>query len=211
MGKRTLCLQFEPVCTTITTQMKKHILLLFFIAWLFSPMQIRAEELASPSADIFPIPQRVVYALPYPGILPGNPLYLLKVMRDRVIGFLIADSAKKAEFDLLQADKRLQMGVFLLQKNNTKEDIAFSTIAKGQNYFEEAIAKIQELKKQGHVIDDLGSSMLLSSQKHQEVLKDLAKQEKNAENKRRFQSLAQRMQLFEVQLRKLLTKSIKSE
>ena len=47
------------------------------------------------------------YLLPYPGMLPDNPLYMLKAMRDRVINFLIADSQKKAEFYLLQSDKRL--------------------------------------------------------------------------------------------------------
>lgn len=191
--------------------MRKSIVTLFLFIWLLFAKQSFAEEFATPSAVISPIPQTVAYTLPYPGILPGNPLYLLKVTRDRVIGFLIADSAKKAEFDLLQADKRLQMGVYLLQQNAKNEELAFSTIAKGQNYFEEAIGKVQDVKKQGHVIDDLGSKLLLSSQKHQEVLKDLAKQTNDVQSKKRFLSLAQRMQLFEVQLHKLLNKSIKSE
>src|SRR3989344_6985739 len=51
------------------------------------------------------------YTLPYPGILPDNLLYPIKVFRDRIVSFLISDPLKKAEFNLLQADKRLQAGV----------------------------------------------------------------------------------------------------
>ncbi len=43
------------------------------------------------------------YALPYPGILPDNVLYNLKVFRDKVFEFLIIDPVKKADFYLLQA------------------------------------------------------------------------------------------------------------
>ena len=54
------------------------------------------------------------YALPYPGILPGHPLYSVKMLRDRVMGWFITDPLKKAEFYLLLADKRINAGQFLV-------------------------------------------------------------------------------------------------
>src|SRR5260370_38981843 len=62
------------------------------------------------------------YQLPYPGILPDNPLYELNALRDRIYGFLISDPLKKSEFDLLQADKRLAVGISLFNKG--KKELA---------------------------------------------------------------------------------------
>ena len=33
--------------------------------------------------------EKIAYNLPYPGLLPDNPLYLAKVVRDRIADFLI--------------------------------------------------------------------------------------------------------------------------
>src|SRR3989338_6920091 len=75
------------------------------------------------------------YQLPYPGILPDNPLYNLKTLRDKVWSFLISNPSKKAEFDLLQADKRLSVAIALFDLK--KYDLAEATISKGENYFED--------------------------------------------------------------------------
>ena len=40
----------------------------------------------------------VKYELPYPGILPDNPLYFLKQIRDWIMERLITDPLKKIEF-----------------------------------------------------------------------------------------------------------------
>src|SRR3989304_6415715 len=53
---------------------------------------------------------KIVYQLPYPGILPDHPLYTLKAVRDRIQVFLTRDNLKKAEIYLLYSDKRLAMG-----------------------------------------------------------------------------------------------------
>jgi hypothetical protein len=100
----------------------------------------------------------VTYDLPYPGVLPDNPLYGLKAVRDRIISFLISDPLKKSEFDLLQADKRVQAGLFLLHREKPDVGLAISTISKGQNYFEEAIIAAIDMKK--HEDDKATSSDL---------------------------------------------------
>lgn len=117
----------------------------------------------------------VEYELPYPGILPDNPLYFLKAARDRIVGFLISDPLKKAEFNLLQGDKRLNSAVFLFKKGKEKYSLALSTASKGENYFEEAIEKAREAKKQGMDTNDILRRLSDSAYKHQEVIKSFEK------------------------------------
>ena len=90
-------------------------LLAFFLFFFAAP--VRAQDgtvIITPSPTPY---QHVTYEMPYPGILPDNPFYPLKTLRDRVVGFLITDPGKNATFDLLQADKRFQAGVMLYEKD----------------------------------------------------------------------------------------------
>src|SRR3989344_5431146 len=66
------------------------------------------------------IKKSVEYNLPYPGLLPDSPFYSLKSLRDKIVSFLISSPLKKAEFNLLQADKRLNAGLYLF--NSAKQN-----------------------------------------------------------------------------------------
>lgn len=59
------------------------------------------------------------YLLPYTGILPDHSLYKLKVLRDKIVLFLIRDPFKRAEKHLQMADKEFLMALKLAEKNNT--------------------------------------------------------------------------------------------
>ncbi|MBI3070316.1 MAG: hypothetical protein HYY87_03370 [Candidatus Levybacteria bacterium] len=139
---------------------------------LFGVQAVVAQEQDVEGAAISPTPTPIKYELPYPGLLPDSPLYFLKTGRDRIINFLISDPLKKAEFNLLQADKRLQAGVYLFKKQG-KERLAESTISKGENYFDQAIAQAQQAQQEGRKVSSLGNRLFLAAQKHQEVLKSL--------------------------------------
>lgn len=116
---------------------------------------------------------RVDYDLPYPGILPDSPLYNLKTFRDKVVSLFISDPTKKAEFDLLTADKRLGAAIILYEKG--KKELAETTISKGENYFEDAIENLKLSRTQGRPIDvGLMTNMELSSKKHKEALTQMA-------------------------------------
>src|SRR3990167_4249460 len=141
--------------------------LIFFLSFNFNVSF--AKENASPSADS----QDVHYELPYPGLLPDSPLYFLRIIRDKAVGFLISAPLKKAEFNLLQADKRLNAGVYLFNKH--KIPLAISTISKAENYFHEAIQKAAAAKKEGGDIKHISQELFSSSKKHQQVLSDLGK------------------------------------
>lgn len=117
--------------------------------------------------------ENIEYTLPYPGLLPDNPLYFMKAIRDHLIGFLISDPLKKAEFDLLEADKRLNSGVYLAMQRPQKVDLISQTISKGNNYFQLVLVDIKDAKQQKENTIDIINKFVMSTQKHEEVLKSL--------------------------------------
>lgn len=138
-----------------------------------------AQEEASPEATVTlsPSPQSSVdYTLPYPGLLPDNPLYSLKMIRDRIVLLLINDPLKKSEFMLLQADKRLQAGMMLYQKDQSKLPLAIETLSKGVDYFAKAIGQAQQADQQQKDNGAILGKMSQSVRKQEEVLLQLRSQ-----------------------------------
>lgn len=159
---------------------------------------------ATPSATIAvdPIVQEATtYELPYPGLLPDNPLYVLKVIRDHMIGFVVQGSLKKAQFDLLQADKRLNAGVSLtkVKKYQAAEEI----ISKAENYFEEGIGQLEQAKQQGMDIKQLTHTMLVASKKHEMVVMNLASKMSQPEAGK-MKDTANRVRGFEKNVKNLI-------
>ena len=74
---------------------------------------------------------KIDYNLAFPGMLPDNPLYKLKVLRDKLSAILINDPYKRTEFYLLQADKGILAAAILVDKN--KIDLAGKTALKAEN------------------------------------------------------------------------------
>jgi hypothetical protein len=142
--------------------MKKLLMLILPILFFFSFQPAFAQS--TPSAQIL----NVQYNLPYEGILPDNPLYFLKALRDNVFNFLITDPLKKANYDLLMADKRLSAASALLDKGKT--DLAITTLSKSGNYFYLAVQQAADAKKQGENTNDLLSTLIIASLKHQQVI-----------------------------------------
>jgi|SRR5581483_41415 len=141
----------------------KKILPVFLFFLLTTP--VFAQETQTPT----PTPAPVDYQLPYPGILPDSPLYFLKPLKDRIVGYLITDPLKKAEFDLLASDKRAAAADALFAKRENA--LAESTLSKGENYFQLSLSSVSVAKKQGFVISGMLEKLLLSSQKHLEIIK----------------------------------------
>lgn len=75
---------------------------------------------------------KVVYNLPYPGILPDNPLYFIKGIRDKILELVTRDNLKKAELYLLFSDKRVAMAESLAQKGKDKQ--ALTIFYEGEQY-----------------------------------------------------------------------------
>lgn len=112
---------------------------------------------------------KVDYQLPYPGMLPDNPLYFLKQIRDWILDKLIMDPVKKAEFYILQGDKRLVMGTML--NTSGKVVLGEQVISKGEKYMYNAVQSLLAMKAKGqnvpgYLVDQLTKSLA----KHTEVI-----------------------------------------
>ena len=114
----------------------------------------------------------IAYEMPYPGILPDNPLYLFKVSRDRILDFFTRDNIKKARLYLLYSDKRMVMAQELTKKGKT--NLALSTLTKGETYFTYIPELLRNSKKQGVTApDELILKLKLSNSKHREIMDEI--------------------------------------
>lgn len=113
------------------------------------------------------------YHLPFPGILPDHPLYFLKALRDRILDVLIVDPLRKGEFYLLQADKRLSMGMAYDEKGMGEK--ADGSIAIAEGFMGQTVQSLMSFKNSGgevpgSTVDRLEKSMA----KHIEVITSIA-------------------------------------
>lgn len=108
----------------------------------------------------------VEYSLPYPGILPDSPFYILKVARDNVMVFFLRSSKDKAFYFLFMSDKRLAAGDMLVGQN--KVHLGITTVAKAQEYFTKAVDEALKIKD-----SDLLAKLVVSGAKHEEIINNL--------------------------------------
>jgi len=142
-------------------------IVVFVLAGFWFTLPVAA---ATPVAT--PTPTPVEYTLAYPGILPDHPLYMVKRIRDFILEKLIVDPVRKAEFYILQSDKRLVMGMALVDK--TSFPLAESTISKGEKYMAKAVNGVEMARNEGvaipaSVLDHLDIALA----KHKEVVTQL--------------------------------------
>lgn len=159
--------------------MNKYIVVVisFLIVGTFFAYPVVAEEV-TPAFVLSPTPvisQTVDYTLAYPGLLPDHPLYFLKAFRDQLLAFLISNPVKKADFDLLQADKRVEAS-YLLATQKKKIDFAQMTFSKGENYFDQAIVQVRIARQEGNDMREFVHKLELANRKHQEVLVTIKRQ-----------------------------------
>lgn len=116
----------------------------------------------------------VIYNLPYSGILPDNPLYPIKIVRDRLLEFLTRDYYKKAQVYLLFSDKRVSMSIGLADKG--KWSMATSTLTKAEIYTQKVIDLAITSRKQGVTFpQEFIDKVRQSNEKHLEVIENLLK------------------------------------
>lgn len=153
--------------------MRKLLFLLPLLILLTFPQYLYAQTPSSPSAVVSPTPVTVDYTMPYPGLLPDNPLYGLKVLRDRIISFFISNPLKRSSFDQLQADKRLE-GAYYLQKKGSKfDDLVESTVSKAENYSESAALELKQAHAMGEDIGAESGTLHAAYLKHQQILGEM--------------------------------------
>lgn len=195
-------LQLMSNSSMIAVTSMRFFVALLIIFSLITPSFAVAQE-ATESSDLFtptPSPQ-ITYSLPYPGILPGHPLYGIKMLRDRIVLFLITDPYKKAEFNLLQADKRLNAGLYLLEQGDKQSDLAFSTISKGENYFSQSLAGVDAMQREGRDIGAILGDLKQSAMKHKDVISKLSTE--HPDRKKEIDGLLKQIISFQNQISQL--------
>lgn len=149
----------------------KKFFLLFFIIFIFFAFFLFT-YIISFAQTISLTQNKVAYQLPYPGILPDNPLYPLKAIRDQLIVFFNRDPIKKSEYFLLLSDKRAAMSLELIKKD--KYQLAITTFSKGEKYFLKIPPLIKSAKKQGNSPStEFLEKLRTANQKHAELIDEL--------------------------------------
>lgn len=146
------------------------VVLFMSILSVASPEKVFPSEVAAVKDEVVVV-MKVEYYLPYPGILPDSPLYKLKALRDKVRLVMTFDQEKKAEFELLYADKRIGAAEALIEGGKT--GLGASTALKAEKYLEQSVKKTEELTKKGKDVKSLQLTQEKAVAKHGEILKEL--------------------------------------
>lgn len=133
-----------------------------------TPLAVDGKPMATPTVTLVP---KADYLLVYPGILPDNTFYPLKMIRDRLVLTLTTDPLKKVEVMLLFADKRLGAAKALIEGG--KVELGISTATKGEKYLIQAVDQVLQAEKDGKDTSTLKEKLTNASLKHAEVISDL--------------------------------------
>lgn len=149
------------------------IILLFIILFIVAPAGVYLLSYTEISAVVTD-EQKVKYNLPYPGILPDNPLYFVKSTRDKILEFITRDNIKKARLYLLFSDKKMSMALALEKKG--KEKLAVQTVTQGEKEFAKLANILKSAKDQGSTPEgEFIMNIKLSNEKHSEIIQTLMK------------------------------------
>lgn len=158
----------------------KRITVLLFISVFFSIVpQVFAQMIPMDSITPSPIPKsnEIEYPLPYPGILPNKPLFILKDLRDKLLEVFTINPLKKTELYLLQADKNLSSSIVLFDLG--KENMALRSFVKSQKYLEKAIDEEEVAKNSPGSLMELSAKITQSSRKQTEIARAFYKDSKD--------------------------------
>src|SRR5260221_10578177 len=152
-----------------------------FFALFFNLVTAYAQQVSSAPQSPSPTPGSNTaiasdYQLPYPGMLPDNPLYFIKELRDNLTAFFLSKPLDKADFALLQSDKNVQASYLLVTREAGKSDLAWKTLSSAQDSFAQAITQTENAKKQGYNTQEIAKKLDSANQKHLQVLRAIALQ-----------------------------------
>jgi len=98
-------------------------LVLLFVVLSTRPI-LAATNLASSGAKVQVLSKlSIVNNLPYPGILPTNPFYFFKPIRDQILIWVTINPQDKAKLLLFLSQKRLATATALLSKNKDDKNV----------------------------------------------------------------------------------------
>lgn len=111
------------------------------------------------------------YILPYPGMLPDNPIYKLKTARDRLLIMFISSPANRADKYISLADRLFVEALKVAEKD--KVSLAVHTAFKAEHQMTLAVSSIVNIDSPEQ-FKEIKEKTLLASQKHRELLAGIA-------------------------------------
>jgi len=112
--------------------------------------------------------------LPSAGWLPGNPFYLVKMVRDRVHVWLTRDPAQKAKLYISLAGKRTETAYHLAAKKQIL--LSQSTMMKAYQYMEAAIKVLDQQPQAETLTREIRRAMLDSLENHMILVTEMGSQ-----------------------------------
>ena len=113
----------------------------------------------------------VEYSLPYPGILPNNPIWPFKAFRDRLDLFFTFDPLEKAQRTLFLADKRLSAAQRLFVEGDSGRAVVTAT--KAEQYLELALIKGRDADVKGTDAAGFFETLFKASLTHRQMLEEM--------------------------------------
>lgn len=136
--------------------MKKFVFFFIFLFLIFFTSQAHA---ASP------------YVLPYPGVMPGNKLYLISDLYDNAKSIYIFGDIASFKYNLSQSDKYLVEAKTLFEYN--QYPLAAKSLSRSNNYFIKSYENITNARKHNKNIDALLNQHKQASLEHIEIVSSL--------------------------------------
>jgi len=143
-----------------------------FLILFFCAMVAFSEKTTSALAQVEVKGESVEYMLPFAGLLPDNPLYYFKEVRDNFWLFFTRDNMKKAEVLILFSDRKTSAAQMLSKKG--KWDQGSETMLEAEQDFKRMVDMVVLSKNQG-VSPEVAfiSQMKQSNKKHREIIETL--------------------------------------
>lgn len=162
--------------TIVSVRMKKiiGIVCVFLFISFFHLNQTHAASTTHPIIVMKPMVTQVPsndYQLAFPGILPDNPFYKLKVLRDKIWEAITTEPTRKVQLYLLFTDKQMAMVQALVDKHEIS--LAETTALKAEDNFTKIVFVYRDnnFSPTSHMYQIL----LNAASKHQQVLNNAIK------------------------------------
>lgn len=115
-----------------------------------------------------------IYVLPYPGLMPGNRLYRLKEIADRVSQFWAFGNFSRHKYELALADKKLVEAKILFEYQ--QYPLALKALTNSNIHFQKAVYFLGQAEREGKNISQKSKNFKAAAEKHKEVLGKLKKE-----------------------------------
>lgn len=111
------------------------------------------------------------YVLPYPSVMPGNKMYVLHIIEERISKYWYFGDYGSFTYNRQLADKYLVEAKTLFEYN--QHLLALRSLAKSNKYFQQMLTAIESTDRSKNGREEKVALMRSAAEKHQEILEAL--------------------------------------